>query len=246
MWIRDNIRSVYGGLDKEGGVGPFSVQGYLKYILKDKKWGGNSIFLGLVASMWAFRITILRADTGREVKYRHNLSLGATDIGLLFNGNPECGHYSGLWRMDRQFMTSKAVKLSKGFDQKVDEMERKAMGEDGEGKKGLDKNEIVVQKERYEELLKKETMFDEMCKVIEAGGAMRKRRRLSGKISGSQKKGEGDEGDIVEKEKVVAKDIQQVNKRDTMCEACNIEYPSSEALKGHVLKCHEGKYRFVC
>ena len=30
-------------------------------------------------------------------------------------------------------MTSKAVKLSKGFDQKVDEMERKAMGEDGEG-----------------------------------------------------------------------------------------------------------------
>ena len=113
------------------------------------------------------------------------------------------------------------------------------------GKKGLDKNEIVVQKERYEELLKKDE-FDEMCKVMEAGGAMPKRRRLIGKISGGQKKGEGDEGDIVEKEKVVAKDIQQVNKGDTMCEACNIEYPSSEALKGHVLKCHEGKYRFVC
>ena len=35
---------------------------------------------------------------------------------------------------------------------------------------------------------------------------MPKRRRLSGTISGTPKKGEG-EGDIVEKEKVVAKDI---------------------------------------
>ena len=71
---------------------------------------------------------------------------GGTDIGLLFNGKPECGHYSRLWRMDGQFMTSKPIKLSKGFDKKVDEMERKTMGEEGEGKKGLDKNEIVVKK----------------------------------------------------------------------------------------------------
>ena len=35
VWIRDNIRSVYGGVDKESGEGPFSVEGYLKYILKD-------------------------------------------------------------------------------------------------------------------------------------------------------------------------------------------------------------------
>lgn len=75
VWMRDNIRSVYGGLEKEGGVGPFSVKGYLKYILQNKKWG-DSIFLGLVASMWACRITILRADNGREIKYRHNLSMG--------------------------------------------------------------------------------------------------------------------------------------------------------------------------
>ena len=65
-----------------------------------------------------------------------------------------------------------------------------------------------------------------MCKVIEAGGAMPK-RRLSG-------------------EKVVAKDIQEVKKGDTMCEVCEIEYPSSQALKGHVMKCHEGKHRYVC
>ena len=52
VWMRDNIRSVYGGLEKEGGGGrPFSVKGYLKYILQNKKWG-DSIFLGLVASMW--------------------------------------------------------------------------------------------------------------------------------------------------------------------------------------------------
>ena len=82
--------------------------------------------------------------------------LWGTDIGLLFNGKPESGHYSALWRMDGQFMTSRPITLSKGFDEKVDEMERKAMAEDSEGKKGLDKSEIVVKKERFEELLKKE------------------------------------------------------------------------------------------
>ena len=70
--------------------------------------------------MWGCRITVLRADTGREVRYRHDISLGTTDIGLLFNGKIESGHYSGLWRMDGQFMSSKAVKVSKGFDEKVD------------------------------------------------------------------------------------------------------------------------------
>ena len=247
VWMRDNIRSVYGGLEKEGGVGPFSVKGYLKYILQDKKWG-DSIFLGLVASMWACRITILRADNGREIKYRYNLSMGGTDIGMLFNGKPESGHYSALWRMDGQFMTSRPITLSTGYDEKVDEMERKAMAEDSEGKKGLDKSEIVLKKERFEELLKKEQMFDEMCKVIEAGRAMQKRRRLSGSISGNQKKGEGkgDNVEVVEKEKVVAKDIQEVKKGDTMCEVCEIEYPSNQALEGHVMKCHEGKYRYVC
>ena len=43
------------------------MKGYLKYILKNKKWG-DSIFLGLVASMWGCRITVLRADNGREVR----------------------------------------------------------------------------------------------------------------------------------------------------------------------------------
>ena len=43
-------------------------------------------------------------------------------------------------------MTSRPITLSKGFDEKVDEMERKAMAEDSEGKKGLDKSEIVVKK----------------------------------------------------------------------------------------------------
>ena len=52
--------------------------------------------------------------------------------------------------------------------------------------------------------------------------------------------------EVVEKEKVVAKDIQEVKKGDTMCKVCEIEYPSSQALKGHVMKCHEGKYRYAC
>ena len=37
-----------------------------------------------------------------------------------------------------------------------------------------------------------------------------------------------------------------MQKGDTHCEVCDIDYPSSTALKGHVMKCHEGKYRYVC
>ena len=69
---------------------------------------------------------------------------------------------------------------------------------------------------------------------------------MSGTISGTPKKGEG-EGDIVEKENVVAKDIQEVTKGDTHIVKFVIrDYTSSQALKGHVMKCHEGKYRYVC
>ena len=87
-------------------------------------------------------------------------------------------------------------------------------------------------------------MFDEMCTVIEAWGVMPK-RRLSGTISGTPKKGEGDIV-VEQKEKHVAKDIQEVHKGDTHCEVCETDYPSSSALKGHVMKYHEGKYSYVC
>ena len=50
-WLKENVQSLYGGGEKGGDGGPFSMMTYLKYIVKDKVWGGDSIFIGLVASM---------------------------------------------------------------------------------------------------------------------------------------------------------------------------------------------------
>ena len=62
-------------------------------------------------------------------------------------------------------------------------------------------------------------MFDQMCKVIEAGGALPKRRRVSSKEN---------EGEIeIEEEKEVAKDIQVVHKGNTVCQECGVDYKST-------------------
>ena len=72
-------------------------------------------------------------------------------------------------------------------------------------------------------------MFDQMCKVIEVGGVMPKRRRVS-----------STEKEIEIEEKEVAQEIQVVHKGDTVCEECGVDYKSTTTLNGHVMKCHKG------
>ena len=76
-----------------------------------------------------------------------------------------------------------------------------------------------------------------MCKVIEAGGALPKRRRVSSKEK---------EGEIEIEEKEVAQDIQVVHKGDTVCEECGVDYKSTTALNGHVMKYHKERFRYEC
>ena len=39
-WLKDNVKSVYGGVGGQGGeAGPFSIRSYLKYMVQDKVWG---------------------------------------------------------------------------------------------------------------------------------------------------------------------------------------------------------------
>ena len=174
---------------------------------------GDSIFLVLVASMWGWRISVLRADSGKAVNYRHELPMGMCNIGLLFNCKVESGHYCGLWRMDGNFVKTEAVKKSMDFKDDVDDKEIKSLI--GTGGKGMKDDEVVVEKARFDELVKKEVIFDQMCKVIEAGGALPKRRRVSSR--------EKEEELEIEEEKEVAKDIQVVYKGDTICEECGVD-----------------------
>ena len=107
--IRENVRMQYGRPDSEIngkiirkyiGKGKtrqeiygFSVQDWCEFILKDKSWC-DAIFIKLLASMWGCRISVLRADNLHCVTYRYEGSFDEADIRLLYNGNPNRGHYS--------------------------------------------------------------------------------------------------------------------------------------------------------
>ena len=114
-------------MERRGDGGPFSIKGYLKYIIKGKVWG-DSNFFGLLASMWPCRVTVLRVDSGKQVKYRHDLGLGECNIGLLYNYKVEAGHYCALWRMDGNFVSTEEVKISSGFDEEVDQEKIESLG----------------------------------------------------------------------------------------------------------------------
>ena len=43
-WLNDNVKSLDGSGEKGGDGGPFSIRGYLKYIVKGKVWGGQYIY----------------------------------------------------------------------------------------------------------------------------------------------------------------------------------------------------------
>ena len=114
---------------------------------------GDSILIGLVASMWGCRISVLRADSGKVVNYRHELPLGMCDIGLLFNCKLHSGHYCGLWRMDGNFVKTEKVQKSIGFKDDVDQKELDSLFESGG--EGVKCDEVVVKKEKLDQLIKK-------------------------------------------------------------------------------------------
>ena len=95
--------------------------------------------------MCGYRNSVLRTDSGKVVNYRHELSLGMCDIGLLFNCKVESGHYYGLWRMDGNFVKTEAVKKSRGFKDDVDQKEIESLI--GTGGKGVKDDEVLVERQ---------------------------------------------------------------------------------------------------
>ena len=159
-YLENNIRNLYGG---GGEVGPFSIASYFEYTLKDKSWG-DTIFLGLVCSMWGLRLSVVRADNLMELKYRHNGPLKDVDLGLLYNGQEEKGgHYSPLFRTDGQFLDSTDLFVSDNYyDEVIDREEREFRGE-GVSQSG---DNILVSRARLIELVKKEKQLDEINAVL--------------------------------------------------------------------------------
>ena len=85
---------------KEEDPGPFSIHDYLLYICKDKVWA-DFICIQLLASMWGCRVTVLRSDSCKEIKFRHDKDLKGADFILVFNCDMEMGHYNAAPRVDK-------------------------------------------------------------------------------------------------------------------------------------------------
>ena len=168
-WVIDQIRHMYG--TGEGVVGPFSIVSYFNHILQDKQWG-DSIMIMLLASMWGLRITVVRGDTGNQIKYRHSKGLKDICVGLMYNGKEEGGgHYSGLMRVDGQYLAATPLKISDNFDLDVDERERQIGGDTSS--QGAN---ILISKARFLELCKKEKLFGEISAACRGGGKFGKNR----------------------------------------------------------------------
>lgn len=236
--LKERIRNTYGL--GEGGVGPFSIKSYLEYIVKDGVWG-DSIMIYLIASMWGLRVTVLAADTCREERFRHDWDLKNVDIGLLFNGSVYCGHYSSLHRLDGNLLDCTSLRKSQGFNQEVDVKERKARGE---GVK-LREDEVVVTKDRFTELIRKEILYDEIVKVVGGQGISDK----EGARTSKKRKLDNEQGrDVSESEQEIElpESVQKVKQGDKYCEVCKKELDDTQQLRVHVRKYHKGRVDYRC
>ena len=91
--------------------GPFTIEEYIQYIIKDKSWGDVTCLM-LLASMWSCRISVVNSTTLGEMRVCHNMELGITDIALVFNSSEKEGHFSSLMRCNKELL--KGGKVGKG------------------------------------------------------------------------------------------------------------------------------------
>ena len=78
------VRGIYGAGDEN--AYPQSICSYLQDMLKARYWA-NEIVLKVISIMFNLTIKVIRAETGLEVKVRHNRPLVDTDIVLILKSS---------------------------------------------------------------------------------------------------------------------------------------------------------------
>ena len=62
--------------------GPFSYLRYMQALLEDGFWG-DELCLELISMMWQISITVVKAETFHQIKFRHSESPKNTDLVLI-------------------------------------------------------------------------------------------------------------------------------------------------------------------
>ena len=66
--VSDFVCNEYGRIDSQ--EGPFSLKSWCEHILKDKTYC-DAMVIGLLASVFGCRITVVRSDNLTEMRFRH-------------------------------------------------------------------------------------------------------------------------------------------------------------------------------
>lgn len=245
----EQVAGIYGTVDENEAK---SVKEWFYYMEQDKTWV-DSLFILLLSALWGLKITVVRSDSLFETKFKHTRELIDSDLLVLFNSSIGAGHYNAIIRNDKSWIDCTHVKQMTGYDELVDISERIERGEKHEEwermyekvKERSDKpkglalgdDEIVVKKERWNELLQKEKILEKIREDIEST-----KRRDSIPITPRKKRklavfSDSDEGDSK---------VPEIEEGSNECKECDTEYRSYKELVDHIRREHRGKYRYSC
>ena len=141
--------------EKEDDPGPFSIADYVMYMAQDKVWA-DSICIKLLVSMWGCRITVLRSDSCKEIRFRHDKGLKDSDFIFIYNCDSDGGHFSTALRVNKiRMKASKWIRI-RNFNFEEDMEEREGRGEGVV----LGKDYVAVNKEKLRVLKYKAMKYD--------------------------------------------------------------------------------------
>ena len=81
--------------------------------------------------MWSYRISVVNSTTLGEMRVRHNMELGLTDIALVFNSSENEGHFSALRHCNKELLEGGKVGKGPSYNVQEDVKQRLLLGKYG-------------------------------------------------------------------------------------------------------------------
>lgn len=223
--VAHEIRGQYGlEEDRQAGKAPYTMKSYFLEMVKDKVWC-DSVMLLLLASMWSAKITLLRSDSCKEIRLRHEKELQDADFVVVFNCSETMGHYSSVFRDHIDVLEIGQLSYSSNWDEEVDETERERYNINPPVQGGADEY-LMVRKERVIELTQKEKRLAQITKICSG----------SGDLHHSPSK----------RRKELEENLQPPEPGDTFCKKCEKNFDRPGALYKHYNTFHLNEFPFVC
>lgn len=230
--VKETIRVLYGSPDSA--VGPFSFVTWLVYMSKKNSWGDVNMLKGF-CSKFAARLSLLNSFTLRVDDFRHERGLAGAEVAIMYNENPDEGHFTGMIKTTRECNLAKQLKRSPGFDfildmgeriNRQDKNWRAALGEEHKGKF------VTVLRADLEELKGSREFLMDLGVRLEKKGW----KRIAGSSSVA----------VRDKPWSPDSDVDMPKEGEKECKKCNITYDRESTLVKHLLKFHKVEFKYYC